>query len=72
MLGALQNPGELWDTLNRETLRAAEECTGKRRRSKSFVATEATQENNYGRERAARLAVDSVGIGPSHEGLGLL
>ncbi|KAG0712627.1 Sodium/glucose cotransporter 4 [Chionoecetes opilio] len=41
VLGALEDPVELWDTFKRETLQAAKECIGERPRSRRcFVSTE--------------------------------
>ncbi|KAG0722618.1 Claspin [Chionoecetes opilio] len=40
VLGALEDPVELWDTFKRETLQAAKECIGERLRSRrGFVST---------------------------------
>ncbi|KAG0720830.1 Organic cation transporter protein [Chionoecetes opilio] len=41
VLGALEDPEELWDTFKRETLQTAKECIGERPRSRhGFVSTE--------------------------------
>ena len=55
VLGTLEDPEELWDTLKRETLKATEECVGKRPRSRSGVASEETL-RTIEESRAARLA----------------
>lgn len=55
VLGALEDPGELWDAFKRETLKAAEECVGQRPRSRSGVASEETL-TTIEESRAARLA----------------
>ena len=55
VLGALEDPEELWDTFKRETLKAAEECIGERPRSRSGVASEETL-TTIEESRAARLA----------------
>ena len=55
VLGALEDPGELWDAFKRETLKATEECVGERPRSRSGVASGETLEA-IEESRAARLA----------------
>ncbi|KAG0717160.1 Procollagen C-endopeptidase enhancer 2 [Chionoecetes opilio] len=55
VLGALEDPVELWDTFKRETLQAAKECIGERPRSRrGFVSTETLEKIEE--SRAARLA----------------
>ncbi len=55
VLGALEDPVELWDTFKRETLKAAKECIGERPRSRGgFVSAETLE--NIEESRAARLA----------------
>ncbi|KAG0728220.1 Prefoldin subunit 5 [Chionoecetes opilio] len=54
VLGALEDPVELWDTFKRETLQAAKECIGERPRSRrGFVSTKMLE--NVEESRAARL-----------------
>ena len=57
VLGALDDPVELWDTFKRETLQAAKECVGERPRQRGGVASAGTLEN-IEESRAARLAGD--------------
>ncbi|KAG0725935.1 Retinol-binding protein pinta [Chionoecetes opilio] len=53
VLGALEDPVELWHTLKRETLQAAKECIGERPRSRrGFVSTETLEKIEE--SRAAR------------------
>ena len=55
--GALEDPVELWDTFNRETLSAAGECLGARPRSRrGFISGETL--DKIEESRAARLAGD--------------
>ncbi|KAG0714123.1 Carbohydrate sulfotransferase 1 [Chionoecetes opilio] len=55
VLGALEDPLELWDTFKCETLQAAKESIGERLRSRrGFVSTEPLE--NIEKSRAARLA----------------
>ncbi len=55
VLDTLEDPGELWDTFKRETLKATEECLGERPWSRSGVALEETL-RAIEESRAARLA----------------
>ena len=57
VLDTLEDPEELWDTFNRETLEAAKECIGERPRSQSGFTSVKTLESIEER-RAARLAGD--------------
>ena len=55
VLGALEDPVELWDTFKRETLLAAKDCIGERPRSRSGFASEEALEC-IEESRTARLA----------------
>ena len=57
VLDTLEDPEELWDTFNRETLEAAKECIGERPRSQSGFTSVKTLES-IEESRAARLAGD--------------
>ncbi|KAG0719085.1 Pentatricopeptide repeat-containing protein 2, mitochondrial [Chionoecetes opilio] len=55
VLGALEDPVELWDTFKRETLQAAKECIGELPRARrGFVSTETLE--NIEESHAAMLA----------------
>ncbi|KAG0717728.1 hypothetical protein GWK47_053853 [Chionoecetes opilio] len=69
VLGALEDPVELWDTFKRETLQAAKECIGEHPRSRRSFGLDGDAGKNRGESRSPGWLGTRISTGLCHAGL---